>query len=62
MEFVKQSAKAFVAALIAFLSALGVVLVGDVGFSDITDGQWIASVLAGLVAFAGVWGVPNKPS
>jgi hypothetical protein len=54
--------KAIVGAVIAGLSALATVLVGDAGFGDVTDGQWVAVVLAALVAFAGVWATPNTPS
>jgi hypothetical protein len=36
-------------------------MVGDIGFDDITDGQWLAAVLVALVAAGGVFGIPNKP-
>lgn len=54
-------AKAFIGALIAFLSALSTALVDDKSFSDITDGQWVVAVIAFLTAFAAVWAVPNTP-
>lgn len=56
-----QFAKAIYATLIAFLGSLVTVMVGDVGFGDIKDGQWIAAVLAGLVAGGGVYGIRNAP-
>lgn len=57
-----QFGKAAFAALVAFGGALTTVMVGDVGFSDVTDGQWLASALAGVVAAGGVWGIPYVPS
>jgi len=54
-------AKAFVGAVIAFLSALSTALVDDKSFGDISDGQWVVSVIALLTAFAAVWSVPNTP-
>lgn len=55
-----QYLKAFVGCLTAFLSSLVVVMVGDVGFGDITDGQWVVAVLAALGSLAAVWAVPNS--
>lgn len=60
LRFFAQSAKAFLAALIAGLSALASVLVGDVGIGEVTHGQWVTIALATVVAFAAVWGVPNR--
>jgi hypothetical protein len=57
-----KAAKAIYAAIVAALGALGAVLVGDVGFADVTAGQWVAVVLAGLVAGGGVYGIRNAPS
>jgi hypothetical protein len=54
-------AKAIYAAAVAFLGALVTVMVDDAGFDDITDGQWLSAVLAGLVAGGGVAGITNKP-
>lgn len=60
MDQVLGMLKAILAALIAFVGGLAVALVGDTSFSELTDGQWVAAVLAGLVALGGVWGIPNK--
>lgn len=63
MKYVKYVAKALYAYVSAFLSSLVVVMVNDVGFSEITDGQYLAAVLAGLVVAGGVFGISNaKPS
>lgn len=61
MRIVAECAKAFMAAAIAGLGSLATVLVGDSSFSDVTDGQWVTVVLAALVAFGAVWGIPNRP-
>lgn len=53
-------AKALIAALIAGLGALGAVLVDDKSLGDVTDGQWVAIVLATLVALGTVYRVPNS--
>ena len=55
----KQFAKAIYAALIAALSGLVTVLVGDVGFGDLLAGQWVTIALAALVAGGGVAGISN---
>lgn len=52
-------AKAVVGALMSALSSLSVVLVGDAGFGDLSDGQWVAVALAALVSGAAVYGVRN---
>lgn len=53
-------AKAILASLIAGLGALATALVDDKSLGDVSDGQWVAVVLAFLVALAGVYAVPNK--
>lgn len=53
-----QFGKAAFGGVTAFLGTLAVVMVGDVGFGDITDGQWVAAVLEGLVVAGGVYGIP----
>lgn len=45
----------------AFLGSLGVVMIGDVGFGDITHGQWVAAALAGITAAGGIYGLPYVP-
>ena len=57
-----QFGKVAFAAATAFIGSLVVVMVGDVGFSDVTSGQWLASILAGLVVAGGTYGIPYKPS
>ena len=59
MNYILYAAKAIFAAAIAFLGSVATVLVGDVGFGDVTDGQWVVAVLAGLVAGGGVFGITN---
>jgi hypothetical protein len=56
-----QFGKAAFGGLVAFLGSLTVVMIGDVGFGDVTDGQWLASVLEGLVVAGGVYGIPYVP-
>ena len=54
-------AKAVYAALVAFLSGLVTVLVGDAGLDDLTAGQWVTIALAVVIAFGGTYGIANKP-
>ncbi len=54
-------AKAIYGGIVAGLGSLAAIMVGDVGFGDVTDGQWVAIVLAALVAGGGIYGIPNKP-
>jgi len=53
-------------AIVAFLSALSVVLVGDTGIDALTQGQWVAIALATLagagITGSGTYAVTNKPS
>ena len=60
MKAAAQSLKAIYATLVAALGALVTVLVGDAGFSDLTDGQWVSVILVGLVAGGGVYGLKNS--
>lgn len=55
----KVYAKALYAGVVAGLGALAAVLIGDVGISDLSDGQWVTVVLAALVAGGGVAGIKN---
>lgn len=57
-----QFGKAAFSGLLAFLGALTVVMVGDVGFGGVTDGQWVSAVVLGLASAGGVYGIPYKPS
>lgn len=57
-----QFAKAIYAFVVAGLGALATPLVGDIGFGDITAGQWVTVALAALVAGGGVYGIRNAPS
>lgn len=52
--------KAIYAGLVGFLTSLATVLVGNVGFGDVTAGQWVAAVLAGMALAGGVWRIPNR--
>lgn len=58
---IAQVAKAVYATLIAGLGSLATVMVGDVGFGEVTDGQWVSVVVVGLVAGGGVFGISNAP-
>jgi hypothetical protein len=59
--FMKQTAKAFVAAAIAVLGSLGAALAGSAaGFDQVTTAQWIATASAGLAAFGAVYGISNS--
>jgi hypothetical protein len=57
-----QFGKAAFGGLVAFLGALTTVMVGDVGFGDVTDGQWVSAILTALIAAGGVWGIPYVSS
>lgn len=59
MKKLAQAAKAVYAAAIAGLGSLGAVLVGNASFGDVTAGQWVAIVLAALIAGGGVYGIRN---
>lgn len=61
MGYVGYAAKAVFAGVLAFLGSIATVLVGDAGFSDVTDGQWVTAAVAALVAFGAVFGVTNGP-
>lgn len=54
--------KAAFAGVLAFGGSLAAVMVGDVGFGDVTDGQWVTAILFGLVAAGGVFGIPYRPT
>ena len=64
------SAKAWVAAIFAALSAglasLAVSLVGDMTLTDLTQAQWVAVAISVVTAFGGAYGltysVTNAPA
>lgn len=64
------SAKAIIggilSAILAGLTSLATVLVGNETLSTVTTGQWIAVLIAvittGGSVFGGVWAVTNKPA
>lgn len=60
MKNVGQFAKAAYSGGLAFLGSLAVVLVGSVGFGDVTDGQWVTAAVVGLASAGGVYGIPYK--
>lgn len=55
-------AKAVYATVVAGLGSLAAILVGSVGFGDVTAGQWVTVALAALVAGGGVYGIRNTPA
>lgn len=57
-----QFGKATYAAVLAFVGSLTTVMIGDVGFGDVSDGQWLSAILFGLVAAGGVYGIPYVPA
>lgn len=61
MQYVKSFGKAAFAFVMTTGGSLTTVMVGSVGFADITDGQWLTSVLLGLGAAGGVWGIKYVP-
>ena len=60
MNAVAPYAKAIIAALVAGLGALASALVDGNSLGDVSDGQWVAVVVAFLVGLAAVFAVPNK--
>jgi len=54
-------AKAVYAVIVTPLAQLATLLVGDVGFGEITVGQWVAITLATVLAGGGVFGLENQP-
>jgi hypothetical protein len=56
--------KAVYAGAVTLLGAVGAILVGSeqLGFGDITSGQWITIALATLVAVGGVLGLQSAPA
>lgn len=57
-----KTLKAVYAAIVAALSGLVAVLVGDANLGDVTDAQWLTILLAAVLAFGGVYGITNRVS
>jgi len=57
-----QFGKAAYGAVVSFIGTLTTVMIGDVGFGDVSDGQWLSAVLAGLIVAGGVYGIPYVPA
>jgi hypothetical protein len=62
MKKLAQFGKAAFAGATAVIGSLVAIMVGDVGFGDVTDGQWLAAVLTGLIAAGGVYGIKYVPA
>lgn len=60
MKWLAQFGKAAYGGIVASLGALSTVMVGDIGFSELSDGQWLAAILSGLIVAGGVWGIPYR--
>lgn len=59
MKAIAKSMRAIYAGVVAGLTGLSAVLVGEVGLGDLTDGQWVTIALGAIVAAGGVWGFVN---
>jgi hypothetical protein len=57
---VQNAWKAVYAGLLAAVSVLGGILVGDETFADVTSGQWTAVVVAFLLGVGGTYAITNK--
>jgi hypothetical protein len=57
---VQNAWKAVYAGLLAAVTALGAILVGDETFADVTSGQWTAIVVAFLLGLGGTYAITNK--
>ena len=55
------SAKAVVAFVLTFLTALLAQIADKTEFSDLTPLQWIIAVLSAVVTAGAVWATPNRP-
>jgi hypothetical protein len=53
--------KAIWSGAVAGLGALVTVMVGDVGFGDLTAGQWVSVASTVLIAGGGTFGLTNQP-
>lgn len=59
MTTIAKAAKAIYAGVVAVLGSLAAVLVGDVGIGDLSAGQVVTIILAGVLAVGGVYGIRN---
>lgn len=59
MTTISKAAKAIYAGVVAVLGSLAAVLVGDVGIGDLSAGQVVTIILAGVLAVGGVYGIRN---
>ena len=59
---IQYAAKAIYAGVVMFLGSVSAILIGDIGFGDITSGQWVAIALATVVAVGGVFGLQAAPA
>lgn len=57
----KSAAKAIVAFVLAFLTALLAQIADKTTFGDLTPLQWIIAVLSAVVTAGAVYLVPNRP-
>ena len=57
IEKVAPYAKAIIASLVSFLTAIATAL--DTG--GISEAEWITAAIAFLVSFGAVFAIPNKP-
>lgn len=58
-----EQRKALLGGVLAGLSVLAGALTdpATTALAEISDGQWVAAVIAALTAWAGVYAVPNDP-
>ena len=59
MRGMAKAAKAIYAGVVAVLGSLAAVLVGSVSITDLSSGQWVTIILAGVLAVGGVYGIRN---
>ena len=59
---IRKAWKAVYAGIVAFLTGVIAITVGDVSFSEIATNQWFVIALAVVVAVGGVYKITNKPA
>ena len=63
MQSIQYYVKAIYSFLVAGLGSLSVVLAGaDMTFGKISDGQWLAALIVGLIAGGGILGWQGRPA